>query len=246
MPGVQSGAIRQTVPVTVISAAGNSGSQVVPWGATQLAIVANVSAYTSGTITYEVQWSLDGVNFFSADPKDTFGNITAVKQVVKVVTAKAPYYRVTWTTGAYTHGVSDVPVTYAAPGTSAGYEQGAGALGVVSLAYIASTTLAATFVQGTTASYSAIKACLAGAGRMAIKLNVTANTWTTGQPEVLWSFDGVNLIHADPVDQWAALGAGASTTMKDVVVKAPFFAVAFTAGTPGSATFTADAIETAL
>jgi hypothetical protein len=218
----------------------------VPWGASQLAVIANVSAYTSGTITCEIQWSLDGVNFFSADPKDTFVNITAVKQVIKVVQAKAPYYRLTWTTGAYTLSVTDAPISCAYPGNSAGYEQGAGSLGVTQLAAIGSTTLAATFVQGTTTTYSVIKAIPSGSGRMAVKLNVTANTWTTGQPEILWSFDGVNLLHADPVDQWAALGAGASTTFKEVATKAPFFALAFTAGTPGSATFTADLIETAL
>jgi hypothetical protein len=81
---------------------------------------------------------------------------------------------------------------------------------------------------------------------MTVKLNVTANTWTSGQPEVLWSFDGINLMHADPVDQWAALGAGASNSFKDVTVKAPYFALSFTVGTAGSATFTADLIETSM
>jgi hypothetical protein len=263
VPGVKQAALGPAVVSTVVSAAGNSGPLTAPYGATQVAVIPAVTAYTSGTITYEVQWSFDGVNFFSADPKDTFANITAVNPgVVKVVAVKAPYYRVTWTTGAYTHNLQHGPVTtseWTSTPSPFGYEQGAGSLSGPTIGIIGSTTQSATFAQATPATYSAITAVpqVAGvsAGRMALKLNITANTWTASpQFEILWSFTGLPynassnptpLLHADPQDLWAT-STGATTTIKEVVVKAPFFAIAQTVGTPGSATYTVDAIPSAL
>jgi hypothetical protein len=224
-----------------------------------MVITPAVTAYTSGTITYEVQWSNDGVNFFSADPKDTFANITAVNPgVIKVVQVKAPFYRVTWTTGAYTHTIQDGAVTNSEWGSTPspyGYELGAGAMGPATVGLIGSTTLAAAFNPATPTTYSAITAVPMipnggpQAGRLALKLNATADTWTASpQFEVLWVPTGVggvgNILHADPTDIFASQ-AGAFTAIKELAVKAPFFVVAMTVGTPGTATFTVDAIPTA-
>lgn len=54
------------------------------------------------SLTLQVQWSLDGVNFGTPDPaSDSFAAITAVGSVVKQVPVRAPYYRIAATlTGA--------------------------------------------------------------------------------------------------------------------------------------------------
>jgi len=232
---------------SAISANGNTGALIPPQGASHFALIAAVTAFTGTSITFEVQWSNDGTNFFSADPADTFTAIAAAKTVVKELTVKAPFYRVAYT-GTYssaTFSFTDVPFTVTPAPSPTGYEAGAPSLAAATVGYIGSTTLTATFVQGTTSTYSAIKASLAGASRMGLLLKCTANTWTTGVFEILWSMDGTNLIHADATDVFATF-AGAATKFKEVAVKAPFFAVTIISGTPGSATFTADVGATAL
>src|ERR1700691_2004735 len=261
MPGVKQSALATSVPSTVVTTSGNSGPLSVPYGASQVAVIPAVTAYTSGTLTYEVQWSNDGVNFWSADPKDTFANISAVTPgVIKVVTAKAAYYRVTWTSGSFTHTLQHAPATTSEWGytpSPMGYEQGAGALGPAQVGYIPSTALSATFAQATPTTYTAIvpvpSAQGVQAGRMSIKVNATAYT---GSPilEVLWSFTGLPynassnptpLMHADPIDQFATL-TSATDTIKELVVKAPYFALAATSGTVTGITFSVDAGPTAL
>lgn len=64
-----------------------------------LSVLANVSAAsgTSPSMTLEIQWSMDGVNFFSVDTtKDAFAALTAAGGAVKTVPVKAPFFRVAW------------------------------------------------------------------------------------------------------------------------------------------------------
>jgi len=254
MSGASSAGLRSGLsPQSAIASTGNSAVLVPPYGAAHFAIVATVTGLTGTSITFEVQWSFDGTNFFSADngagaatQKDTFTAIVGAKVVVKEVTAKAPYYRIAWT-GTYSSAsfsFGDVPITANSVGP-VGLEQGAAALAPPVVGAVGSTTLVATFVQGTTTTYSAIKSSPAGASRLAVLLKATANTWTTGVFELLWSYDGATLIHSDPADTFTTF-AGAASVIKETAVKAPFYALAIISGTPGSATFTADVVATAL
>jgi len=280
MPGPGTAWLDTVVASTVVSASGNSGVLTTPYSAQQMVVIASVTAYTSGTATFEVQWSFDGINFFSADQgtaggtgttqlKDTFANLAAVGTLYKVVPVRAPYYRVTWTTGAYTMNVQAGPAAPTASGNAApdGFVLGAtsfigqlpaagGAEYAPQFTYVPSTTLSAAYVQATPATMSSILAVPTIPGevenmpinRMSLKLNVTANTWAVGAVfEVLWSFTGIagSTWHGDPTDTFAGATA-AFTSIKELVIKAPYFAIAITAGTPGSATFTADIAPTCL
>jgi hypothetical protein len=275
MAGIRSAALRTSIPSTAITTAGNSGTLVPPEGATSMVVLPQVTAYTSGTATYEVQWSFDGTNWYSADSsvggaavaKDTFAGISAVNPgVLKYVTVKAPYYRIAWTgSPSLTHNFSDAPFSASAGVVSpSGFEQGAPSLAAPVVGLIGSTTLSATFSAATASTYSAITAVptipgAAPAGsvpvaRMAILLHVTANAGTSEVLEVLWSQNGLvynastnptPLYHADPTDTFAPASA-AFTTIKELPVKAPYFAIAITGGTPGATTFTADVVATAL
>lgn len=54
------------------------------------------------TLDLEVEWSHDGTNWSSAQPADTFTEITAVSAATKTFDVKAPLYRVTWDVGGTT------------------------------------------------------------------------------------------------------------------------------------------------
>ncbi|MGA2412692.1 MAG: hypothetical protein ABSG46_20205 [Candidatus Binataceae bacterium] len=269
MPGVSNAWADTIVPSTVVSASGATAALEAPYGSSTFSVLVNVTAYTSGTLTFEVQWSFDGVNFYSADPKDTFVNITALTnglgQVIKTVTCKAPYYRLTWTTGAYTFTAQAMPSGYAASGTPDGFVLGASSAvgGVPVFGAVASTTLAAVFAQATTTTYSAITAVPTvpseqapmPVSRLAIMLNVTADTFTTPVFEIYWSLTGLPynvstnplpFFGGDPVDSYVTSAAGAYVAIKEVAVKAPYYVIAIVSGTPGSATFTANHCVTAL
>jgi hypothetical protein len=271
VPGVASTWLDTIVPSTVVAAPGNTAALTAPYNAQQFAVIVNVTAYTSGTATFEVQWSYDGVNFWSADQtgqssvaKETFVGLAAVGTAFKVVTVKAPYYRVTWTTGSYTMNVQVAPASNYATQTPEGFTETAiGSIGTAPVVgAVGSTTLVAAYVQATASTMSAITAvpllaplpAPSGAiveqvppARMSFKLNVTANTWTLAVFEIVWSLTGVagSTWHGDPADTFVA----SSTTfnsIKDVPVRAPYFAFAITGGTPASATFTADYCVTAI
>lgn len=61
-----------------------------------LVAVTAVSGATP-TMTLSVEWSHDGTTWAQADAPDTFSQITAASQKVKMFDRKAPYYRVVWT-----------------------------------------------------------------------------------------------------------------------------------------------------
>jgi hypothetical protein len=290
MPGPGTAWLETVVPSTVVSSAGNSGALTAPYSAQQIVVIPNVTAYTSGTVTFEVQWSFDGVNFYSVDQssagsatqvKDTFANLSATGSLFKVVPVRGPYYRVTWTTGAYTMNVQAGP---AAPwATGAGdpesFVEGAssfigqspaagGADYAPQFVFVPSTTLTAVYAAATASTYTGILAVPTipsevenvPVNRMSIKLNVSAETGTTPSFtfEVLWSFTGlpynastnpVPLFHGDPTDTFIPITSVAGApVIKELVVKAPYFAIAATtvSGTTPSVTFTADIAPTCL
>jgi hypothetical protein len=271
MPGLATGWLDTAVPSTVVSAPGNTAALGSPYNAQVFAVIANVTAYTSGTATFEVQWSYDGTNFWSADQtgqssvaKDTFAGLAAVGTLFKIVTVKAPYYRITWTTGSYTMNVQVAPVSTYSPQTPEGFTESApGSIGSVPvIGAVGATTLSALYVQATPATYSAIvavplvQAIPAPSGvvayvppsRISFKVNCTANSWTvTPQLELLWSLTGLagSTWHGDPADLFATQ-ASTFNVIKEVPVRAPYFAFAVTVGTPGSMTFTVDYCVTAV
>src|ERR1700677_823895 len=129
MPAAGAAWLDTVVPSTVVtSGASQSGTLTPPYSAQQIAVIANVTAYVSGTATFEVQWSFDGVNFYSADQssagsatqvKDTFAGIAGVATLYKVVPVRAPYYRINWTTGSYTFNIQAGPAAPLASGSAA-------------------------------------------------------------------------------------------------------------------------------
>jgi len=237
MGTVKTTQFRTTVPPTVISASGNTGVLIPPWGASSMVVQPTVSAYTSGTITYEVQWSFDGTNFYSADPKDTFANLTATGAPLKYVTVKAPYYRITWTTGAYTHALTDAPVGYTVNSPTS-WEQGASAFSSPVVGAIASALV-------TNAANSAIVAVPANASRIALLYHTTAIAGTANVLyEVRWSYNGTTFVPADPTDVLGtAIAATGNGPIKELPVKAPFYTV-IVGGTCTSATFSVDTVAT--
>jgi hypothetical protein len=69
-------------------------------------------------------------------------------------------------------------------------------------------------------------------------VNVTAVSSTTLKPEIQWSDDGTTFYSAEPLatptDAWSANITTVSTTCKQVVVKAPYWRLAWPA--PGTTT----------
>jgi hypothetical protein len=271
MPGPSLASLQSVIAAGTISAVnGNTGALQAPYGIESMLVAVAVTA-SAGAITFEVQWSNDGVNFFSADSatasgaqvKDTFAAISSILTTYKVLNVKAPYYRINWTTAASnTFGVQVGAAGFAEMGFGAPYgeEEGAQVGGPV-VGAIGSTTLTAVYVQATPATMSAITAvplalpagtALSGqvgqpVSRLAIKLIVTANTWTTAVFGVVWSFTSAagSTWQADPSDTFGGSSA-AFTSIKEVAVKAPFYAIAILSGTPASATFTVDHCPTAI
>lgn len=81
-----------------ITATGNTAMAAVPPGelvAVTLSIV-NVTG-TTPSATFEVQWSVDGQQWQSAETPDTFTAITAAKNVVKTFAPKGKMLRLAYT-----------------------------------------------------------------------------------------------------------------------------------------------------
>lgn len=91
-----------------ITATGNGSSVAVPPGATVAVNVLVFSATgTTPSITFEIQWSVDGGNWASADgTADTFAAITTVKNAAKNVTVKGSLMRLAWTVSGTTPNFS--------------------------------------------------------------------------------------------------------------------------------------------
>lgn len=88
------------VPAAIVaralSAAGTTQSPTIAPGmvALNVAVAINVTAI-GGTpnLTFSIQWSNDGVNWYTADPVDTFTAITATGKVVKQFASKGALLR---------------------------------------------------------------------------------------------------------------------------------------------------------
>jgi hypothetical protein len=276
MTGVVPGGLRTLngVPYSP-TAAFNTQAFEAPEGASAMMISISSGATQTGTLTTpEVQWSNNGTTFYSADPKDTFANLVAGATQYKYVTVKAPFYRVAFTgsVSVATITVQDHPLSYSVTSAS-GWESGASSLPTATVGYIPATTLAATVVQATPATYTALThvPMITGAGvisstagieasRMALLVNCTANTWTsTATLQVYWSMTGlvynastnpIPLIlpyaAAGVVDDLFTAQTAPFNVFKEIPILAPYFALGFSSGTPGSATFTVDVAITAL
>lgn len=92
--------VRVLQPSGAITATGaGAGSQTPADGETvAVQIAVSAASGTTPSVTFEVQWSVDGVNWHSADgTADTFAAITAAKNVCKNFTVKGTYMRLVWT-----------------------------------------------------------------------------------------------------------------------------------------------------
>jgi hypothetical protein len=82
----------------------NSVGIAVPGGADTVAVVLDLTSMTGtgSSIEFEVQWSMDGGTWASAEPRDSFAPLsTAPASVAKRFDVKAPYFRASITvTGA--------------------------------------------------------------------------------------------------------------------------------------------------
>lgn len=83
---------------TPLTASGNGPGVAVPPGE-NVAVTINVFSATGTTpsATFEVQWSVDGINWQSAEAPDTFTAITAGKNVVKTFVPKGRIMRLAYT-----------------------------------------------------------------------------------------------------------------------------------------------------
>jgi hypothetical protein len=239
---------------------------LTPAGTTGAAFTAEVQWSNNGTSFY----SADPKDTFASI------GIGSTQTVTKYVTVKAPFYRIVTTgaTTAGTVMVQDHPLSYSIADAS-GWEEGASGLPGATVGYIAATTLAATVTQATTTTYTAITPVplvtaagtlskVAGSGieasRISLLVNCTANTWTsTATLQIYWSLSGLAYnvtTNALPLSlAYAAAGAvddvftaqtAPFNVFKEIPVLAPYFAIGFSSGTPGSATFTVDVAATAL
>lgn len=95
----------RSVAASAVRATSGSSTPVATTGSTVALTVRTTVAGTS--LALVVEWSADGTNFGPADTTpDAFATITATGVVSKAFTAKAPFYRVTWTpTGSFTFSV---------------------------------------------------------------------------------------------------------------------------------------------
>jgi hypothetical protein len=69
----------------------------IPGDSSTVAVVLDLTAMTgtSPSLTFEVQWSMDGGTWASAEPADAFNALTtAPVTVAKKFDVKAPYFRV--------------------------------------------------------------------------------------------------------------------------------------------------------
>lgn len=83
-------------------------------GNDELAVLVDVTAVsgTSPSMTVNVEWSHDNVNWFSADPVDQFTAITAAAKKVKLFSVKGLYarlnYTITGTTPSFTFSANSI------------------------------------------------------------------------------------------------------------------------------------------
>jgi hypothetical protein len=91
---------RTIVGFAARTATGNSGALPAP-GRAEVAVGVSVTVQsgTAPTLTFDVQWSDDGVNFFDSQPVDNYTQITTTvpTRAVKKFTVKGAYYRLRWT-----------------------------------------------------------------------------------------------------------------------------------------------------
>lgn len=89
--------VPNAIPARSLSAAATTQSPPFSPGqvAASVAIAINVSAIggTTPNMTFSVQWSNDGTNWYTADPADTFTAITATGKVVKTFASKGALAR---------------------------------------------------------------------------------------------------------------------------------------------------------
>jgi hypothetical protein len=88
--------LHAAVPSAARTTSGNSGAIAVQ--AESLGIGLNVTAVTgtSPSMTVTVEWSYDGTNFAVGETTDSFAAITAAKVTNRLVSVRAPYYRLVW------------------------------------------------------------------------------------------------------------------------------------------------------
>ena len=94
------GSVMTPVTAAVRTSNGNSAAVAIGSGPGTVMLQLMVTAIggTNPSLTIGIQWSADGTNFGSLDgTPDAFTAVTSIGNVFKVVTARAPYARLTWT-----------------------------------------------------------------------------------------------------------------------------------------------------
>lgn len=91
--------IRNLYSGAAITASGNGNGVSVPLGQTVgVQLVVSAASGTTPSATFEVQWSIDGVNWCSADgTKDTFAAVTAAGNACKNLSVKGTWMRLAYT-----------------------------------------------------------------------------------------------------------------------------------------------------
>lgn len=91
--------IRNLYNGAAITASGNGPGVSVPFGhRLGVQLVTSAVSGTTPSCTFEVQWSIDGQNWCSADgTKDTFAATTAVGNVCQQFIPKGTWMRLAWT-----------------------------------------------------------------------------------------------------------------------------------------------------
>jgi hypothetical protein len=106
---------RTVVASAARTVAGDSGAlQIHAGDALSLLVEVTASSGTGRTLDLTIEWSNDGVDWFGADPVDSFAQITTVAptRVVERYTVKGSHYRVRWaiagTTPSFTFEVHEL------------------------------------------------------------------------------------------------------------------------------------------
>lgn len=88
-------------PVTVLANVSGQGAGTVLSSsdsdvgmAANVAVMIDLTAGTTPSLTASVQWSYDGASWFDADPPDSMTAIAAVGKKAKTFVRKAPFHRV--------------------------------------------------------------------------------------------------------------------------------------------------------
>lgn len=92
---------RTVVPFLSRNANGNSGAQRARGQELSVGVSVTTQAGTTPTLTFDVQWSDDGSNWFDSQPADSFTQITTTvpTRAVKKLQVKGSYYRLRWVLG---------------------------------------------------------------------------------------------------------------------------------------------------